>query len=509
MVSAEEFVSYLRKKYPVVKSVKAFTWARPSLGRFGTVYAACWSLSREICESTTILDVVLRYLDEHPIVTETSAKKEMMVARLPGPVSRQRLFVFGKLWEDVVLPVFDQLHSCLRNVSEIDANFTRDAFLGMASVLLDCKEPRKGYDVFGGRTRPSFRRETMTYRGGDVQPGVLPRATEGDVAKKIKKHCALEELNLFFGGTGVRKPKLAPPCEESGPERLWKDIVLHAGIAFYKECRDWSTVRSGTIFGPLGPAFTEGVGGSAKRIVVNECTNTNIRCHCIRAKINARAALLSVARPVCGDPALQREVFEVLHTNMESLQERKERIGQEKLAYIQERNKEREDRMKMRAERKRRISLIPVRFDVEVRWGRRVLVQQARSRGINSVMEQGTRQFTIKMNKDDIIKRIMQHDNNPASFDMLKQEAKKRGIAVGRATQRELRMKLIRHDDKIPMQPELIDIGYASASEGASEADGTGTEGSDSESEKKRSGGRGKNKRVTFSDDTKKRRRKL
>ena len=165
--------------------------------------------------------------------------------------------------------------------------------------------------------------------------------------------------------------------------------------------------------------------------------------------------------------------------------------------------------MKMRAERKRRISLIPVRFDVEVRWGRRVLVQQARSRGITSVVEQGTRRFVAKMTTGDIIKRILQHDNNPASFDMLKQEAKKRGIAVGRATQRELRMKLIRHDDKIPMQPELIDIGYASASEGASEADGTGTEGSDSESEKKRGGGRGKNKRVTFSDDTKKRRRKL
>ena len=97
-------------------------------------------------------------------------------------------------------------------------------------------------------------------------------------------------------------------------------------------------------------------------------------------------------------------------------------------------------------------------------------MQQARCRGLVSVESRGQKVYVNQLKKGDIVKRILAHDSSPANFGKLKEEAEKRGIAVGRANQRELRMKLVKHDDKIPLQPELVDISFlSSASEVSSD----------------------------------------
>eukprot|EP00756_Hemistasia_phaeocysticola_P022796 Hpha_TRINITY_DN15857_c3_g3::TRINITY_DN15857_c3_g3_i5::g.190628::m.190628 len=184
---------------------------------------------------------------------------------------------------------------------------------------------------------------------------------------------------------------------------------------------------------------------------------------------------------------------------METIAERRDRIGKEKLRYIRQENEKREAGRKVRAERQRRISLIPTRYDLEERWAKGVLKQQARARGIISVPTTGgKKRYVTELKKKEIVKRILKHDNDPHNLDTLKAEAEKRGITgVAKAKNRELLVKLRLHDHGIPLQPELVDISYHSASEATSEAE---EDSDDSEDEPVQS--REPGKRVTFREGT-------
>ena len=69
--------------------------------------------------------------------------------------------------------------------------------------------------------------------------------------------------------------------------------------------------------------------------------------------------------------------------------------GEEALAWVKERNAEKQRKADIRAERRRRIGLIPLRFDFDERWGRTVLAQQARRRGIAFMVDRAGKKVCL------------------------------------------------------------------------------------------------------------------
>jgi hypothetical protein len=107
-----------------------------------------------------------------------------------------------------------------------------------------------------------------------------------------------------------------------------------------------------------------------------------------------------------------------------------------------------------------------MRFDFEERWAKAVLLQQARRRGLTFIVHpDGKKVYCNAMPRSALCEKIHERDVDPANLNVLKRVAAARGIEPGKRNQRQLLAALRKHDDEKPLQPELIDISYASASE--------------------------------------------
>jgi hypothetical protein len=163
-----------------------------------------------------------------------------------------------------------------------------------------------------------------------------------------------------------------------------------------------------------------------------------------------------------------------------------------------------------------------MRFDFEERWVKAVLLQQARRRGLTFIVHpDGKKVYCNAMPRSALCEKIHERDVDPANLNVLKRVAAARGIEPGKRNQRQLLAALRKHDDEKPLQPELIDISYASASEaedteqmsessssGEDETEETGKRRERERREREKRDGE-KGKRVTFAvqEGTRKRKR--
>jgi len=209
-------------------------------------------------------------------------------------------------------------------------------------------------------------------------------------------------------------------------------------------------------------ALTEGICGRAKHIIVNRAGHTNIRCHCLREKVNAEAAQIVISDALC---SAQMEILAFHHANrfIESTADRKQRLGNAKLARIAAATAERRRKTAARKRRADRIQEIRVRFDYEERWMRAALAQQARRRGISSGMIGNTKTYVEGMSREMLCNTIRANDLEVDAMPRLQEEARSRGISTGGRTQRQLLASLRKYDDaQEDLQPDILDIKYGS-----------------------------------------------
>eukprot|EP00756_Hemistasia_phaeocysticola_P011061 Hpha_TRINITY_DN15083_c0_g1::TRINITY_DN15083_c0_g1_i3::g.123262::m.123262 len=145
----------------------------------------------------------------------------------------------------------------------------------------------------------------------------------------------------------------------------------------------------------LNLSVLEGTCGRLKRYV-EEQGNLRIRDSCLRAKCTARESHLPVDTEVghLVNLAVRNHVDE----HIETIQQRGKRLQQLRRAHIERKNAEVLSREQFRKNRAEYIARIPLRFDVDEKWPRALLVEQAEARALKSCQNLKIATLVTKIN---------------------------------------------------------------------------------------------------------------
>jgi hypothetical protein len=188
----------------------------------------------------------------------------------------------------------------------------------------------------------------------------------------------------------------------------------------------------------LDVSVLEGTVGKLKRTVQEQGSN-RIRDWCIRAKLCASETYLDVLS-VVSEP-LEQLISQTVERNIESVQDRNDRLGTMKLMLFKEREAARAKREAYARAREELLSRVTMRFDCDETWIKKLLNEQAEGRKIKYA------QTTLK---DDLIEKINQHDSTLDSATLCEQ-LRARGLEGSAATRpAALWRRLVAYDRKQP-----------------------------------------------------------
>ena len=213
----------------------------------------------------------------------------------------------------------------------------------------------------------------------------------------------------------------------------------------------------------LDVSILEGTVGKIKR-AVQITGSTRIRDWCIRAKVCSSEVHLNVLGTVSYHE--ERLILKTVSENIESIQERKARLGAMKFAYLMEKKAKRERQQERVRRRAQMIERIPIRFDCDDSWARKLLVEQAERRKIS---------YARVNRKEELIKQIEDHD---AQLDAttLCEHLQTRGLHHASTARPAVLLKRLAKYDQTQQHPEAVRDEMQQREEASKEQKGGETE---------------------------------
>lgn len=321
----------------------------------------------------------------------------------------------------VTLSVCEELFQCL--FTAFHSGWLNDLFRFLAHRLWRLRDlapvVEGSRDVFGNQVLCGFCIPTctFTYLGDDAKlPRVVPAEQQEWLAAQpadLRKHGS----SRYFGNRGVRKQEtLIPSVSDESLARFLETAINRLATMFFVELERYGVApeleQQSCDIG-LGPTHVEGVLATAKR-GCQQVGHMRTRDELMRAHVCSKEVWLDPSRF-----EVSAELLKVLRlaNEPETTRGRKERLGEQGLARLNEVRKAEQGRADRRSARAGRKQTTPLIFSFDC-LPKADLIVQAAKRGAKS---------SYKRTTEELRTWLVKHDGSEMSLATLQEEAQQRG----------------------------------------------------------------------------------